>query len=82
MESIKSLFNGKGSFRRLLVFVTATVLLCTKIIDQNTWLVVAGIFIAASSTQKIFEIIKGVKEEPLTEPTKPPSTSKSEEEDL
>jgi len=54
----------KASYRRLLAFGTATVLLVTGYIDQNVWWQVTGVFIAAEIAGKAVGALARTKAPP------------------
>jgi hypothetical protein len=44
--------------RKLLVFLISTVMLCLRIVTEQAWLIVAGIYIGGNILDKIIDLVK------------------------
>ncbi|MDP3987017.1 MAG: hypothetical protein Q8P81_02210 [Nanoarchaeota archaeon] len=68
-ETIKDFFSNRLFSRKLLVWITSTVLLCFKIIDQNTWLILAATYMGMNTTLTAIDAIRSTKDKMSREST-------------
>jgi hypothetical protein len=47
--------------RKLLVFVIGCILLVLKLISEQTWLILAGMYIGSNFLDKVIDVVRGGK---------------------
>jgi hypothetical protein len=72
MGSLFTTGPARLSWRRLLVLVVATALLCTGQVDQMVWLAIAGLFIGGEAAERVAARMGGKAAQP---PTSEPAPS-------